>query len=74
MQDDLARLASDFPASNLRGLMAIPAATDASEQRATFCGNARHFRAMQSWPLNGHLLMGMSGDLEAAIAEGDHRA
>ncbi len=56
----------------LRGLMAIPAATNnTDQQRAAF---ARLHRALVQLNQQGYgldcLSMGMSGDLEAAIAEG----
>lgn len=56
----------------LRGLMAIPAATnDAAQQRAAF---AKLRAALVQLNQQGYALdclsMGMSGDLEAAIAEG----
>ncbi|OZY87609.1 YggS family pyridoxal phosphate enzyme [Cellvibrio mixtus] len=56
----------------LRGLMAIPAATNnTDQQRAAF---ARLHRALVQLNQHGYgldcLSMGMSGDLEAAIAEG----
>ena len=56
----------------LRGLMAIPAATNnTDQQRAAF---AKLRRALESLNLQGYeldcLSMGMSGDMEAAIAEG----
>lgn len=56
----------------LRGLMAIPAATnDAAQQRAAF---AKLRFALEQLNQQGYALdclsMGMSGDLEAAIAEG----
>lgn len=68
----LADAVADMPRLALRGLMAIPApAEDPESQRAPF----RHLRElMQSLNARGHrmdtLSMGMSDDLEAAIAEG----
>lgn len=63
---------SQLPRLRLRGLMAIPAATNnPAQQRAAF---AKLRSALES--LNGQgygldcLSMGMSGDMEAAIAEG----
>ena len=72
---DLPALASQvasLPGLRLRGLMAIPAATrDSAAQRAAF---ARLRDALddlrQLHPELDTLSMGMSGDLEAAIAEG----
>ncbi|HSC69649.1 MAG TPA: YggS family pyridoxal phosphate-dependent enzyme [Cellvibrio sp.] len=61
-----------LPRLTLRGLMAIPAATDnPAQQRAAF---AKLRSAQDSLNLQGYgldcLSMGMSGDMEAAIAEG----
>lgn len=68
LADAVARL----PNLKLRGLMAIPAASsDPAEQRAAF---ARVRAAFDALNRDGYgldtLSMGMSGDLEAAIAEG----
>lgn len=68
----LAEQVATLPQLQLRGLMAIPAAhTEFSDQRAAF---ARLRELYQSLRANGLALdtlsMGMSGDLEAAIAEG----
>ncbi len=68
----LARTISGLPKLRLRGLMAIPAATDNVEtQRAAF--RALH-ECQQQLIAEGFeldtLSMGMSDDLEAAIAEG----
>jgi pyridoxal phosphate enzyme (YggS family) len=56
----------------LRGLMAIPApAEDFAEQRAAFRSVRELFEAVRGdIPTLDTLSMGMSGDLEAAIAEG----
>lgn len=56
----------------LRGLMAIPAATDdESEQRNAFSRLREAFEQLRSGnPRLDTLSMGMSADLEAAIAEG----
>lgn len=68
----LAEAVAQLPRLRLRGLMAIPAPTpDFAEQRAHF----RQVRQLQDTLIaQGHALdtlsMGMSGDLEAAIAEG----
>jgi len=61
-----------LPNLSLRGLMAIPAATDDIEaQRATFAEVRALLAALQaSHPKLDTLSMGMSGDLEAAVAEG----
>jgi len=68
----LAEAVAQLPRLRLRGLMAIPAPTpDFAQQRAHF----RQVRELQDTLIaQGHALdtlsMGMSGDLEAAIAEG----
>jgi len=68
----LARAIADLPRLHLRGLMAIPAATeDEQQQRAAF----KRLRELQESLCNEGLAldtlsMGMSGDLDAAIAEG----
>lgn len=68
----LAQTVMSLPALQLRGLMAIPAATgDEAQQRAAF----RTLRELKDGladvaPAMDTLSMGMSGDLEAAIAEG----
>lgn len=69
---ELARAVNEMPAVTLRGLMAIPAPqTEFSAQRASF---ARLREAMESLNTRGLALdtlsMGMSADLEAAVAEG----
>jgi pyridoxal phosphate enzyme (YggS family) len=68
----LAKAVSLLPRLHLRGLMAIPAATNnPDQQRAAF---AKLRKALQSLQAQGYALdtlsMGMSGDMEAAIAEG----
>ncbi len=68
----LARAVAELPGLRLRGLMAIPAPSeDPAEQRAAF----RRLRELQEGLLARGLAldtlsMGMSADLEAAIAEG----
>ncbi len=68
----LARAVSAFPRLRLRGLMCIPAPADGLEaQRRPF----RQLRELQELLLANAipvdtLSMGMSGDLEAAVAEG----
>jgi PLP dependent protein len=75
----LAEQVAELPNLHLRGLMAIPAATgDFRQQRAAFAALREAFESLQSHsaPPNtmglalDTLSMGMSGDLEAAIAEG----
>jgi pyridoxal phosphate enzyme (YggS family) len=68
----LAEVVAGLPRMRLRGLMCIPApATDEAAQRAPFA----HLRALLD-DLNGRgysldtLSMGMSADLESAVAEG----
>lgn len=69
---DIAKECIDLPGIKLRGLMAIPEyATDFEQQRLPF----KKLRQLKEW-LNQSgidmdtLSMGMSGDMEAAIAEG----
>lgn len=65
----LAQAISKLPNLHLRGLMAIPAATpDTAQQHAAFA-RLRELRDSLGLPLDC-LSMGMSDDLEAAIAEG----
>lgn len=61
-----------MPGLRLRGVMAIPAPTDdPARQRAQFAKVRAVFEAMRAAGLPVDTLsMGMSGDLEAAIAEG----
>ena len=68
----LARAVQDLPRLHLRGLMAIPAPTeDRAEQRAAFARIANLQRDLEdSIPAMDTLSMGMSADLESAIAEG----
>jgi len=73
--DELPRLAREvagMPRLQLRGLMAIPAPTnDARQQRAAFASLRRALAQVQDFaPGADTLSMGMSDDLEAAIAEG----
>jgi pyridoxal phosphate enzyme (YggS family) len=73
--DELPRLASEvllLPRLQLRGLMAIPAPTsDPAQQRAAFATLRQAMAQLQSVaPAMDTLSMGMSDDLEAAIAEG----
>ena len=68
----LAKVVSQLPRLQLRGLMAVPAASNnIQQQRASF---AKLHRALTELQKLGYamdtLSMGMSGDLEAAIAEG----
>jgi PLP dependent protein len=70
---ELAEQVSILPAINLRGLMTIPAPTkDFEQQRTTFrqLAEARDALIKQGLVNCQHLSMGMSGDYEAAIAEG----
>lgn len=70
----LAELALNQPRLRLRGLMAIPANTDDSQQqRYNFAALRRIFTDLQArFPSAAldTLSMGMSADMEAAIAEG----
>jgi hypothetical protein len=69
---ELARQVARLPNVRLRGLMAIPApATDPEEQRKPFAALRQAMEALQEdLPQLDTLSMGMSADLEAAIAEG----
>ncbi len=69
---ELAEAVAELPRLRLRGLMCIPAPSDDfAEQRRAFAEMRHGFEALRA---RGHALdtlsMGMSGDLEAAIAEG----
>ncbi|OEC35076.1 hypothetical protein SAMN05216600_11358 [Pseudomonas cuatrocienegasensis] len=65
----LAAAVAQLPRLHLRGLMCIPEPTDdPAEQRAAFA-HLRQLQASLGLPLDT-LSMGMSHDLEAAIAEG----
>lgn len=70
----LAKQITALPALQLRGLMAIPAASDdLAEQRAAFAAlSALRDTLQQALPDQtlDTLSMGMSGDMDAAIAEG----
>lgn len=68
----LAREVAQLPRLRLRGLMAIPAAaTDPAQQRQPFAALREALAELQRGdPSLDTLSMGMSGDLEAAIAEG----
>jgi pyridoxal phosphate enzyme (YggS family) len=68
----LAAAVARLPRLRLRGLMAIPApSADPAAQRAAFARVRTLYDALRArgYPLDT-LSMGMSGDLEAAIAEG----
>lgn len=68
----LAQLVATLPGLRLRGVMAIPAQSrDPDRQRRAFAAVRQQYRRLQD--LGFHLdtlSMGMSADLEAAIAEG----
>jgi len=68
----LATAVAVLPCLRLRGLMAIPApSTDPDAQRAAFRAVRHAFEALQAQGLAlDTLSMGMTDDLEAAIAEG----
>jgi len=68
----LAREVAQLPRLQLRGLMAIPAATqDSLQQRRAFAQLRREFEQLQlQLPGLDTLSMGMSDDMESAIAEG----
>ncbi len=69
---ELARAVAALPGIQLRGLMAIPEPeTDPARQRATFARVRALMASLQpELPTLDTLSMGMSGDLDAAIAEG----
>jgi pyridoxal phosphate enzyme (YggS family) len=68
----LADVIATLPRLQLRGLMAIPAASEDPEcQRRAFARLRETLMSLQvKYPELDTLSMGMSGDLEAAIAEG----
>ena len=71
--DALADFCAGLPGIRLRGLMAIPAPRDAlDEQRRAFALVRERFEALRARGFDtlDTLSIGMSGDLEAAIAEG----
>lgn len=69
---ELAAHTEGKPGIVLRGVMAIPAPQpDLAAQRAVFEQLATLYRSLQGrYPQVDTLSMGMSGDMEAAIAEG----
>lgn len=69
---DLAREIASLPQLTLRGLMAIPAATnDQQAQHQAFSSVRLALESLKlEFPNLDTLSMGMSGDFEAAIAEG----
>ncbi len=68
----LARQIADLKRVRLRGLMAIPAfASETDQQQASFAAMKRLFdQVRQEFPECDTLSMGMSGDMQAAIAQG----
>lgn len=68
----LATECADLPGINLRGLMAIPAPrSELHAQRQVFCRLRACLESLQAdFPNMDTLSMGMSGDMEAAVAEG----
>lgn len=68
----LAETITELPQLTLRGLMAIPAATgNESEQRRAFAQLRQLFESLRPRVATlDTLSMGMSGDMDAAIAEG----
>ena len=69
---ELAGIVGQLPNLRLRGLMAIPApVTSVAAQRAPHRALRQLFMQLQKdYPTIDTLSMGMSGDLEAAVAEG----
>ncbi|RJG15769.1 YggS family pyridoxal phosphate-dependent enzyme [Massilia cavernae] len=70
--DDLAREVAALPKLRLRGLMAIPEPErDYARQRAAFARLRGHFERLRADGFDlDTLSMGMSADMEAAVAEG----
>jgi len=68
----LANAVSNLPNIRLRGIMALPAPSpDMAEQRAAFAQVRSLFETLKAEGLDVDTLsMGMTGDLEAAVAEG----
>lgn len=69
---NLARACAQLPGIKLRGLMAIPAPrSEFTDQRAVFASLRTCYESLQAeFPSMDTLSIGMSGDMEAAIAEG----
>ena len=69
---ELAEAVAALPRLQLRGLMAIPAPSpDRAEQRLAFASVRQAFEQLrENMPQLDTLSMGMSADLEAAVAEG----
>ncbi|MFT6406725.1 MAG: pyridoxal phosphate enzyme (YggS family) [Arenicella sp.] len=70
---ELCQQISEVEGARLRGFMMIPRAREHQHQQQAVFAQARELleRCNQQYGLNlDHLSMGMSGDLEAAIAEG----
>ena len=69
---ELARAVSALPRLKLRGLMAIPPASEDHAQQRRYCAELRQLkeRLVAAGIALDTLSMGMSADLEAAIAEG----
>ena len=69
---ELAQAVAGFPHLSLRGLMCIPPPEPTPDRQRTHFAKLRTaFEAMQAtWPSCDTLSMGMTGDMEAAIAEG----
>ena len=68
----LCALVASLPNLTLRGLMAIPAPLEsAADQRSCFAPLRQEFERLQAaQPTLDTLSIGMSGDFDAAIAEG----
>ncbi len=69
---ELLRMASESPRLRLRGLMAIPAPSDDFEEQLAACRKLQTLfeEARATHPQLDTLSMGMSADLEAAVAAG----
>lgn len=68
----LLALASSLPGLRLRGLMAIPAAADSFAEQKQACDilTALFLDAQEQYPALDTVSIGMSADLEAAVASG----
>jgi len=68
---ELAALATQLPGLKLRGLMCIPkASSDVAQQRTVFARLRQLLAGLADNAELDTLSMGMSGDLESAVAEG----
>lgn len=70
--DDIIEEVNTLPRLNLRGLMAIPAKADGLDQQRAIFAKMKHALTdlQKKYPHLDTLSMGMSNDMQAAIAEG----